>query len=626
MLCLALSLIQRQQSLLRSNSVDTTSIRDDLDSLTHLADGDKGVVWADQTRISTNDLHDVSTSSFSLTQQQLFDCFLEHSSPRMRRGGVAKNSPKMSTNSLGILTSASTTHNTSSKEDDLERTLTPTLSRQSSWTTPTSRSNTSTLTLRTCHTISSPSKSSDPLSSSTGSLRVTTDVCFSSDGTSEEDDISEVSSSGVGSYTTSEPSQSDSVDYDKLEKMQRSCSENFMSSLAQRTRTPTYDIARPRPPATPTYIKPPPTTPSSSSQPVYGHHPIGTAFSVRTGNQINSSSKQTASISTATQNSLGSHTPQPYSVFQPLKGPTRTYGQFLPAPPPTTTSTSSSSHSTSQQFPTNHSSSTDSGIGTLTTIPRQRGGQLVIPNRPLANGFMVRSSPSHTTYSPSRFNTFEDNFVSPRQMPGTKDSSHVIKQSGHVTTTPMKAPIGAFSSPFQKVPHPFPARVMATPNPYVKAPSLAAPRPPSVTSINSSHTYQSIEIPSSSSTTMPRKATSVSPPLTNQQTPLSKSTALSGSKSSMVNPDEGVSDTHGLNSTFTVEVEVAKGSQRSTSNAPTVTVGKGSIQKQTIVATDAGTEGKRTQGRGMFSKNRNSVKLPSYLKMTKSAESKKVNR
>ena len=101
---LSLELVRRQQTVLRATHTTTSSIQEMYDSLVRMAEGEKGVAWAD---LSADSLHDISMSSLSQSQQALFDSFLVHSSPG-QRGGAAqasqRNSPSIAS-SLGILTS-----------------------------------------------------------------------------------------------------------------------------------------------------------------------------------------------------------------------------------------------------------------------------------------------------------------------------------------------------------------------------------------------------------------------------------------------------------------------------------------------------------------------------------------
>ena len=102
MLVLSLELVRRQQIVLKASHTVTSSIQEMYDSLVRVAEGEKGVAWAD---LSADSLHDVSLSSLSQSQQALFDSFLVHSSPARRNTARSQpNSPSI-TSSLGILTS-----------------------------------------------------------------------------------------------------------------------------------------------------------------------------------------------------------------------------------------------------------------------------------------------------------------------------------------------------------------------------------------------------------------------------------------------------------------------------------------------------------------------------------------
>ena len=643
--------------------MDSGSLQEDVESLTHLADGDKGVAWADQTRVSTNDLQDVNVSSFSLTQQQLFDCFLEHSSPRVRGHGLRRDSPQLFPSSLSILTSTTTA--SSAHREDPDGSLAHPLrcsSQQESQissapTTPTppptpriSAAGTGTVTVRASHTISShtsPHGNADSSSSGGGSVIVTTDVRISSDMTgSDPDDLSDVSaSSGVGTYSmtsepvTSDPTHSDTLDYDLLEKKTTPTTSTKLTAVVERTRTPAFSLSKIPQPITPVrtlHGSRGSTTPYPSSRTSQDRPPIGAA-------------------------------PQPYSMFQPFtqRPPIRSLSSSQVAMPPTMGATPLSS---------SHALSTESGIGRggghvtqskgqVTTQPSsvtsQAGhvtrsrGQPLIPNRPMANGFMVRSSPSSSFYGNggpmyglNRFGGFEDNFVSPPQQGQQRrfSDSNAPQQgqqrrfsdsnaSPGIINKPvagtMKAPIGArLKSPFSSLPSPFHHQT-ATPNPYVKAPAHM-PRPP--------HVYQSITIPGPTHLPHPPLTTTVSanPSMggcttttasADQRSNLSKSTALSGSKCSLVGDHPGSKcsttedsqDGCGLNSTFTVEVGVTN------SDKPQER-GGGGAKKDRASGTSSKKGSQGGGGRGLFSRSRSPGKLPSYLKMTKSAESKKVSR
>jgi hypothetical protein len=633
-------------------------------------------VWADQTRISTNDLQDVNVSNFSVTQQQLFDCFLEHSSPRVR-GGYPRDSPQLYPSSLSILTSTCTTRGEgilqgggagddssppsvhSSLQDLRVSSATP-ISRTVSSATPISRTGSNgTVTVRASHTISStsPHRNADSAPGSGGSVTVTTDVCISSDLTDGGDDLSEGSSSGVGSFnTTSEPSQEE-VDYDKLDS--KLAGEECRKQLPQmrprastnpdKARRPAFDLSSVG--ATPV------------SQPLFRRRPVGTPFLCRTLDRLDRAGlgdtpmgKPSGGISRPPG---GVAAPQPYSMFQPFHPPARRSQSTTHMATP---------HSGHASISSQHSISADSGIGQM-TLPRKHGA-LLIPNRPMANGFMVRSSPSSSSgyygnnqhYTTNNRCGFEDNFVSPRQPQASRDDmtkscdqtttsmNHMNKSAGHASKAPgprgqagtMKAPIGALK--YSSLPIPFSAtRVMATPNPYVQAPSHQT-RPP--------HVYQSISIPGP---THPPQAR-LSPPSptwsdqshqshqsnqshhSNQSSKVATDSAGSKCSSSRskcspsrskgspsrsqcmlsdLEEEREPCDSPSLNATFTVDVGVAKAPNRKLSAPSSIEVEKGGRK---------GSQGQQRSGRGIFSRNRSPSKIPSYLKTTKSAESKKVSR
>ena len=255
---------------------------------------------------------------------------------------------------------------------------------------------------------------------------------------------------------------------------------------------------------------------------------------------------------------------------------------------------------------------------------------LLPPHRPNANGVMVRSSPSNTlphsahvsnfSYA-TRITGFEDNFVSPpssswqqchpESMPG-KDS--------HVTV-PVKVPIGALMSPLHR---PFGTR--AAPKPYVQDPGHQ-PRPLTGTlstgNISNGSVYMYQEAPPKSTAYPSRRG--FAQPTANRSLvkyghkSLTKQTSLSGSKVNLSDIEGG--DDHALNSTFTVAVDVGcRGQQAGMSRVAGSTCGS--------TASSSSSDGgkKPGQGRGMFGRNKISKLQPSYQKMTKSAESKKLSR
>ena len=99
---LSLQLVRRQHAMLRASNALAPSLQETYDALVKLAEGDKGVAWADQ---SVQSLHDLSMAE---SQQALFKSFLVHASPRARSvNPCGTNSPSIAA-SLGILTSTTT--------------------------------------------------------------------------------------------------------------------------------------------------------------------------------------------------------------------------------------------------------------------------------------------------------------------------------------------------------------------------------------------------------------------------------------------------------------------------------------------------------------------------------------
>ena len=99
---LSLQLVRRQHAMLRASNALAPSLQETYDALVKLAEGDKGVAWADQ---SVQSLHDLSMAE---SQQALFESFLVHASPRARSvNPCGTNSPSIAA-SLGILTSTTT--------------------------------------------------------------------------------------------------------------------------------------------------------------------------------------------------------------------------------------------------------------------------------------------------------------------------------------------------------------------------------------------------------------------------------------------------------------------------------------------------------------------------------------
>ncbi len=691
---LALSLVQRQHQLIQEVELDSTHLQDDLACLSGLAQGDKGVAWADQTRVSTNDLHDVSTSSLSSTQQELFDCFLEHCSPRLSRKMFPPKAGPHNSPHLGILTCTPATPlasvasassgcvmrggqqapNDGAESDEGSTTPTP--------TTPVSSGNT--VMLRTSHTFSAltPSNgtvSHSPVSSKqsnkSNSVRVTTDVCFSSATSqrspspnsprspspscySERDDISEVSSSGLGS-TNSDPMNSDplqeqdELDYDKLASM----SHDRLQDLTGIIQTPThYKWRRPHLLATPLHRGLYHNRPSTTSyQSTAQATPIA-----REAGPTSVPSQRTNIPLPPRRNLTTPPAPQPYSMFQPLQPPPRP-SKGTPAMSNTNRMTTPTSKATPTSTLSSYKSiSTDSGLGSITgtIVPQGTPGggvlrrtPLLPPHRPNANGVMVRSSPSNTLPHSShvsgfsyatRITGFEDNFVSPpsysRPPPALPQPLHSQQRqppnrAGKDSNT-MKVPIGALLSPATR---PFGSR--AAPNPYVQDPAHQPrpvagvshqPRPITATLSTgnlpsaTSYLYQDGHHAKASAFAHPRRGHTQSASSLGHGKPhmaLGKQTSLSSSKGSL--SDRDCASDHGLNSTFTVAVDV--GCTRGTH----IGMGKGSSSCGGSTASSSGGSdmGKKTgQGRGMFGRNKASGKLPSYQKMTKSAESKKTSR
>ena len=88
--------------MLRASNALTPNLHQTYDTLVRLAEGDKGVAWADQ---SMESLHDVSLAE---SQQALYESFLVHASPARRNiNPCGANSPSIAA-SLGILTTTTT--------------------------------------------------------------------------------------------------------------------------------------------------------------------------------------------------------------------------------------------------------------------------------------------------------------------------------------------------------------------------------------------------------------------------------------------------------------------------------------------------------------------------------------
>ena len=162
----------------------------------------------------------------------------------------------------------------------------------------------------------------------------------------------------------------------------------------------------------------------------------------------------------------------------------------------------------------------------------------------------------------------------------------------------------------------------ATPNPYVQDPGHQ-PRPLigtlSTGNISNGSVYMYQEAPPKS-TAYP-SGRGFAQPTANRSLvksghkSLSKQTSLSGSKVNLSDIEGG--NDHTLNSTFTIAVDVGcRGMSRVAWSTCGSTASSSSI--------DGGK--KPGQGRGMFGRNKMSKLQPSYQKMTKSAESRKLSR
>ena len=112
LLVFSLSVVQHQHTLIRASQLLTPSLQDSYDTLVWMAEGEKGVAWADQSNLSSDGLLDVSTSNFTQSQHALFDNLLVSASPRTRYSDVGCtlgtcSSPFPISTSLGILASTS---------------------------------------------------------------------------------------------------------------------------------------------------------------------------------------------------------------------------------------------------------------------------------------------------------------------------------------------------------------------------------------------------------------------------------------------------------------------------------------------------------------------------------------
>lgn len=693
LLCLSLSLVQHQHSMMQRGGMDLSSLQEELACLAGLAQGDKGVVWADQTRIiSTNDLRDVSTSDLSATQQELFDCFLEHSSPYLnKKTGGGPFFPH-----LGILTQAHANKYNSVSDVrfmertasgcgrgsgcdahhaqgvDLEGSTTPTPSSQYSGTSA------GTVTLQAGRTLTSaqlpphcitslPSSTTSSSSSlATPSDGLMNDGCFSSHRPppslsrspslsscfSEGDALSQVSSSAFSSCLNSDPIQDpDEVDYSRLsnrsvrshdlaEMTLPSSASHLQWHKTQACATPTNRILFQRKLVGTPYFPHSETTPTVRELNTRSAPPMRRDLTTPTRVDLTPPARSEVNTPTRRESVTPTPVPQPYSMFQPLQ------------PPPRSRKATPTSLSSQQSI------SADSGLGSINggTGCTLRRTPLLPPHRPNANGFMVRSSAStlaaaagngssSSAYcNPARCSSgFEDNFTSPPPPPSLtlsrqeQNTGHMTCQSAPNLThqsalhsgaaLPVKPRLGAFTSPFHKQ---FPVRAML--NPYVRDPAhMSRPLVGALASgsNNSGHTPQHTT-PIKPLPSLLKPTTTYSPVrgcgqvgsgLVRPRTKMSEHKALVkhmsipvilGSMSSM--SGVGVAkDDHALNSTFTV----AGGSGRQTA--------KPSLS---LISNPGGTseDVPKGQGRGMFSRGKTTSKIPSYLRTTKSTESKKVSR
>ena len=101
-------MVRKQHTLLKAHNVLTPSVRDLYTDLLHAADGQKGVVWADQN-LTGDEAVGAPPNNFTVCQQALFDTFLIHASPT-RRLSLEKHSPAtLSKPITGILSNGSNT-------------------------------------------------------------------------------------------------------------------------------------------------------------------------------------------------------------------------------------------------------------------------------------------------------------------------------------------------------------------------------------------------------------------------------------------------------------------------------------------------------------------------------------
>ena len=118
LLVLSLSLVQRQHTVIRASRIHSPSLQESYETIVRMAEGEKGVAWADQSDLSADGLMDVSTSNFTHSQNAIFDNLLVSASPRARHSDVgggaggcgqvgSYGSPFPISTSLGILASSS---------------------------------------------------------------------------------------------------------------------------------------------------------------------------------------------------------------------------------------------------------------------------------------------------------------------------------------------------------------------------------------------------------------------------------------------------------------------------------------------------------------------------------------
>ncbi len=109
-----LALVRRQHAMLRASNALTPSLQDMYHIIVRMAEGEKGVAWADQNlsqQSVDNSLMDVSTSTFTNTQMALFDNFVSHASPvrnlkEIQAGMKTDRDQSPSPSTIGILTNS----------------------------------------------------------------------------------------------------------------------------------------------------------------------------------------------------------------------------------------------------------------------------------------------------------------------------------------------------------------------------------------------------------------------------------------------------------------------------------------------------------------------------------------